>query len=54
MRLMECNQKSVYVIQGGIIGSKIVNVMHYTLTKEIWEKFKNVYEGDGEVKGDKP
>ena len=25
--------------------------MHCTSTKEIWDKLKNVYEGDGKVKG---
>ena len=27
--------------------------MHCTSTKEIWDKLKNVYEGDGKVKGAK-
>ena len=27
--------------------------MHYTSAKEIWDKHKNVYEGDGKVKGAK-
>ena len=53
MRLLECNSKSMYAIQGGIIGSKFVKVMHYTSTNEIWDKLKNVYEGDGKVKGAK-
>ena len=52
-RLMECNEKSMYVIQGGLIGSEFVKVMHYTSAKEIWDKLKNVYEGDGKVKGAK-
>ena len=52
-RLMECNSKAMYAIQGGLIGSKFVKVMHCTSAKEIWEKLKNVYEGDGKVKGAK-
>ena len=52
-RLMECNAKAMYVIQGGLIGSKFVKVMHCTSTKEIWDNLKNVYEGDGKVKGAK-
>lgn len=52
-RLMECNAKSMYAIQGGLIGSKFVKVMHCTSVKEIWEKIKIVYQGDGKVKGDK-
>ena len=47
---MESNEKSIYAIQGGLIGSEFVKVMHYTLAKEIWDKLKNVYEGDGKVK----
>ena len=53
MRLMECNTKVMYAIQGCLIGSKFVKVMHYTSAKEIWDKLKNVYEGDGKVKGAK-
>ena len=50
---MECNGKPMYAIQGGLIGSRFVKVMHCTLANEIWDKLKNVYEGDGKVKGDK-
>lgn len=28
-------------------------MMHYTSTKEIWDKMKNVYEGDGKLRGEK-
>ena len=52
-RLMECNAKAMYAIQGGLIGSEFVKVMHCTSAKEIWDKLKNVYEGDGKVKGAK-
>ena len=41
----------MYVIQGGLIGSGFVKVMHCTSVKEIWDKLNNVYEGDGKVKG---
>ena len=41
-RLMKCNAKAMYAIQGGLIGSKFVKVMHCTLAKEIWDKLKNV------------
>jgi hypothetical protein len=53
IKLMECNAKAMYVILGGLIGSEFVKMMHYTSTKEIWDKLKNVYEGDGKVKGEK-
>ena len=49
-RLMECNAKAVYAIQGGLIGSEFVKVMHCASTREISNKLKNVYEGDGKVK----
>ena len=52
-RLMECNSKAMYALLGGLIGSKFVKVMHCTSTKEIWDKLKNVYEGDRKVKGEK-
>ena len=32
-RLMECNENARYVIQGGLIRSKFVNVMHCTSAK---------------------
>jgi hypothetical protein len=51
-RLMECNAKAMYALLGGLIGSGFVKVMHRTSTKEIWDKLKNVYEGDGKVKGE--
>ena len=53
MRLMECNAKAMCAIQSGLIGSEFVKVMHCTSTNEIWYKLKNVYEGDGKVKGAK-
>ena len=52
-RLMECNGKAMYVLQGGVIGSEFVKVMHCTSAKETWDNLKNVYEGDGKVKGAK-
>jgi hypothetical protein len=41
-RLVECNAKSMYVIQGGLIGLEFVKVIHCTSVKEIWDKLKNV------------
>lgn len=52
-RLMECNAKTMYALLGGLIGLGFFKVMHCTSTKEIWDKMKNVYEGDGKVKGAK-
>ena len=50
---MECNEKAMYALQGGLIASEFIKVMHCTLAKEISDKLKNVYEGDGKVKGSK-
>jgi hypothetical protein len=49
-RLYESNSKAMYAILGGLAGSKFVKVMHYTSAKKIWDKLKNVYEGDIKVK----
>ena len=43
----------MYDIHGGLVGSMSIKVMHYTSAKETWDKLKNVYEGDGKVKGAK-
>jgi hypothetical protein len=37
----------------GLTKSIHVKVMHHEYTKEIWEKLKNIYEGDAKVKEDK-
>ena len=50
-RLMECNAKAMYAIQGDLIRSEFVKVMHCTSAKEIWDKMKNVYEGMEKSKG---
>ena len=52
-RLMECNAKAMYAIQGALIGSEFVKIMPYTFAKKIWDKLKIVYEGYGKVKGAK-
>ena len=53
IRLMERNEKAMYAIQGGLIGSEFVKVIQCTSAKEISDKLKNVYEGYGKVKQDK-
>jgi hypothetical protein len=52
-RLYESNSKAMYAILGGLVGSKFVKVMHCESAKEIWDKLKNVYEGDTKVKSAK-
>ena len=40
-------------ILGGLAGSEFVKVMHYESAKELWDKLKNIYEGDAKVKNAK-
>ena len=51
--LFECNSRTMCVILGGLAGSKFVKVMYCTFAKEIYDKLKNVYEGNSRVKGPK-
>ncbi len=44
------NSKSMCVILGGIIGAQFLKAMQGTSAKEIWDKLKNIYEGDVKVK----
>ena len=37
-------------ILGGLIGVDFVKVMHCTTTKVMWDKLKNIYEGDLKVR----
>jgi hypothetical protein len=43
----------MYAILGGLAGSEFVKFMHCASGKEIWDKLKNVYEGDIKVKSTK-
>jgi hypothetical protein len=52
-RFYESNSKAMYAILGGLAESEFVKVMHCASAKEIWDKLKNVYEGDIKVKSAK-
>ncbi len=52
-KLYERNSNSMYVILGDLAGSEFDRVMHSVSAKEIWDKLKNVYEGDTKVKNAK-
>lgn len=41
------------VILKGQVESVFAKVMHCEFVKEIWDKVKNIYEGDEMVKGEK-
>ena len=47
-----CNDNSrvVNAILGGLANRIFVKVMHCKSTKEIWDRFKVIYEGDAKVK----
>jgi uncharacterized lipoprotein YehR (DUF1307 family) len=52
-KLCNDNSRVVNVILGGLANPIFVKVMHCKSTKEIWDKLKIIYEGDGKVKQDK-
>ena len=48
-KIYASNSKVMYAILGGLVGSKLVKVMHCESAKELWDKLKNIYEGDVKV-----
>ena len=52
-KLHEQNAKAMNGILSGLVESVFVKVMHCESAKEIWDKLKNIYEGDEKVKGAK-
>ena len=51
-KLYEDNSKSMSAILSGLAETVFVKVMHCETVKEIWDKLKNIYEGDDKVKGE--
>ena len=49
----EHNAKAMNVILCGLLESEFVQVMHYESTKYIWDKLKNIYERNDNVKKEK-
>jgi hypothetical protein len=49
-KLCNDNSRVVNAILGGLENPIFVKVMHCKSTKEIWDKLKVIYEGDGKVK----
>ena len=49
-KLYESNSKTMYAILGGLSGLEFVKFIHCESAKELWDKLKNVYEGDTKVK----
>jgi hypothetical protein len=52
-KLCNDNSRVVNAILDGLANPIFVKVLHYKSTKEIWDKLKVIYEGDGKVKQDK-
>ena len=51
--LYEDNSKAMNAILSGLTKIVFVKVMHCEIVKAIWDKLKNIYEGDDKVKGAK-
>ena len=51
--IYEGNSKEMNAILSILVESVFVKVMHCETAKEIWDKLKNIYEGDEKVKGAK-
>jgi hypothetical protein len=49
-KLMSCNSKARHVILSGLTPTISSKVMSCNTTKEVWDKLKNIYEGDPKVK----
>ena len=49
----ENNSKAMNALLSGLTETIFVKVMHYETAKEIWDKLRNIYEGDDKIKGAK-
>ena len=52
-KLYEDNSKAMNANLSGLTKIVFVKVMHCETAKEIWDKLKNIYEGDDKVEGAK-
>ena len=52
-KLRNDNSRDVNAILGGLANPIFVKVMQCKSTKEIWDKLKVIYEGDGKVNKEK-
>ena len=53
IKIYEENSKEMNTILSGLTETVFVKVMHCETTKEIWDKLRNIYEGDDKIKGAK-
>ena len=49
IKTCENNVKVVNAILGGLKETEFVKLMNYDTAKEIWDKLRNVYQGDNKV-----
>jgi hypothetical protein len=49
-KLMRCDANTWHIILGGLTPAIASKVMNCSTTKEVWDKLKNVYEGEPKVK----
>ena len=50
MKLDENNSKAINALLNGLSDTVFTKVAHYKSTKKIWDKLRNIYEGDTKVK----
>jgi hypothetical protein len=50
VNLSENNSKSINVLLNGLSDTIFTKVAHCKSAKEIWDKLRNIYEGDSKVK----
>ena len=53
VKLGQNNSKAKNALLNGLSEMVFTKVAHYKLTKEIWEKLQNIYEGDSKFKATK-
>ena len=49
-RRYDCNSRAASLIMGAIVDSKLVEIVHLSIAKEMWDKIQNVFLGDENVK----
>ena len=50
VKLNENNSKSINALLNGLSDTVFTKVAHCKFAKEIWDKLRNIYEGDSKVK----
>lgn len=53
-KLYDCSVKARNDILCGLTKSVYIKVMHYKSVKEVWDKLKNIYEGEKRSRSQAP